>query len=44
MSYGDQFLVVNNSGDNTVSVIDLVKNIVTTTPVNGVPSGIAFVQ
>jgi hypothetical protein len=44
MSYGDRFLVVNNSGDNSVSVIDLMQNKVSTTSVAGVPSGIAFVQ
>jgi DNA-binding beta-propeller fold protein YncE len=31
MSYGDQFLTVANSGDGTVSVIDLIQNQVKTT-------------
>jgi len=44
MSYGDQFLVVNNFGDGSISVIDLVKNAVVTTNVGASPSGIAFVH
>ncbi len=44
MSYGDQFLVVNNWGAGSVSVIDLVKNAVVTTNVGSNPSGIAFVH
>jgi DNA-binding beta-propeller fold protein YncE len=44
MSYGDQWLVVNNNGDNTISVIDLVQNAVNTTNVGGTVSGIAFVH
>ena len=50
MSYGDQWLVVNNNTDTTVSVIDLVRNTVVTVPVgaNGFrgpgPTGISFVQ
>ena len=44
MSYGDQWLVVNNRGDNTISVIDLVQNAVKTTSVGGTVSGIAFVH
>lgn len=44
MSYGDEYLVVNNSLGNSISVIDLVRNKTTTTNVNGVPSGISFVQ
>ena len=44
MAYGDEFLVVNNSGSNSVSVIDLVKDKVSTTTVPGVPSSIAFVH
>jgi hypothetical protein len=46
MSYADQFLVVNNNGDGTISVIDLQKGVVVTTKlgVNSVPSGIAFVH
>jgi hypothetical protein len=44
MSYGDQWLVVNNYGDSTVSVIDLVQNAVKTTNVGGVVSGLAFVH
>ena len=44
MSYGDQFLVVNNS-DGTVSVIDLVKQKVSSTQAGTGPvSGIAFVK
>jgi YVTN family beta-propeller protein len=44
MSYGDQFLVVNNFGDGTTSVIDLIKNAVVTANVGASPSGIAFVH
>jgi YVTN family beta-propeller protein len=44
MSYGDEFLVVNNSSGNSISVIDLLKDTVVTAPVGGVPSGIAFVR
>jgi DNA-binding beta-propeller fold protein YncE len=44
MSYGDQFLVVNNNTDGSISVIDLVKGTVSTTPVGGTSSGIAFVH
>jgi hypothetical protein len=44
MSHGDQWLVVNNYGDNTVSVVDLVQNAVKTTNVGGVVNGLAFVH
>lgn len=47
MSYGNQFLVVNNSGDGSVSVIDLVQNQVKTNKSFGNfanPSGIAWVH
>jgi YVTN family beta-propeller protein len=45
MSYGDQFLVVNNDFDGTVSVIDLRQDKVTTTAQLGASvTGIAFVQ
>jgi len=45
MSYGDQFLVVNNDYDGTVSVIDLRQDKVSTSVQLGAnPSGIAFVQ
>jgi DNA-binding beta-propeller fold protein YncE len=44
MSYGDQFLVVNNNNDGSVSVIDLLKNTVLTTKVGPSPSGISFVH
>lgn len=47
MSYGNQFLVVNNSGDGSVSVIDLVQNAVKTNKSFGNfanPSGIAWVH
>jgi DNA-binding beta-propeller fold protein YncE len=44
MSYGDQWLVVDNSGDNTISVIDLVQDAVKTTNLGGVVNGIAFVH
>ena len=44
MSYGDRFLVVNNFGDGSTSVIDLIKNAVVTTNVGASPSGIAFVH
>lgn len=44
MSYGDQFLVVNNDLDGSVSIIDLRQDKVTTTQVGPGLSGIAFVQ
>jgi DNA-binding beta-propeller fold protein YncE len=44
ISPGGQFLVVNNGGDNSISVIDLIKGTVSTTNVGGIPSGIAFVH
>jgi DNA-binding beta-propeller fold protein YncE len=45
MSYGDQFLVVNNDYDGTVSVIDLTLDMVITSAQLGTSvSGIAFVQ
>jgi YVTN family beta-propeller protein len=44
MGYADRFLVVNNGGDGSISVIDLVKNKVSTLAVGGVPSGISFVH
>lgn len=44
MSYGDQFLVVNNDADGSISVIDLVKGVVSTTNVGQSPSGIAWVH
>lgn len=46
MSYGDQFLVVNNSAEGSVSVIDFQKGAVVTTKLGGnsAPSGIAFVH
>jgi DNA-binding beta-propeller fold protein YncE len=44
MSYGDQWLVVNNYGDSTVSVVDLAQNAVKTTNVGGVVNGLAFVH
>lgn len=44
MSYGDQFLVVNNS-DGTISVIDLVTQKVSSVQIGSGPvSGIAFVK
>jgi DNA-binding beta-propeller fold protein YncE len=43
MSYGDAFLVVNNSTDGSVSVIDLIQNVVKTTKVGANPTGIAWV-
>ena len=46
MSYADQFLVVNNNGEGSISVIDLMKGAVVTTQLGGnsLPSGIAFVH
>jgi len=44
MSYADEFLVVNNSSANSISVIDLIQDKVVTAPVGGVPSGISFVR
>jgi YVTN family beta-propeller protein len=46
MSYADKFLVVNNNGEGSVSVIDLLKNAVVTTQLGGnsAPSGIAWVH
>jgi YVTN family beta-propeller protein len=44
MSYGDEYLIVNNEAGKSVTVIDLVQNKVVTTTVSGVPAGIAFVR
>lgn len=44
MSYADQFLVVNNDGGSSVSVIDLMAGTVSTTQVGANPSGIVFVH
>jgi len=44
MNYGNGFLIVNNSTDGSISVIDLVKNKVTTTKVGATVSGIAIVH
>lgn len=49
MGYGDQWLVVNNNGEKSVSVIDLLKSVVVTTQVGSSPNapgptGISFVQ
>jgi len=46
MSYGDQFLVINNNSDGSISVIDFLKGAVVTTKLGGnsAPSGIAFVH
>ena len=44
MSYGDQWLVVNNDSGGSISVIDLRKGAVSTTQVGTSPSGIAFVH
>jgi hypothetical protein len=44
MAYGDDLLVVNNSSDNSISVIDLIKDKVITALVAGAHSGIAFVR
>jgi DNA-binding beta-propeller fold protein YncE len=44
MSYGDQFLIVNNDGDGSVSVIDLVQNAVKAAQVGSHPTGIAMVR
>jgi len=45
MSYGDQFLVVNNNLDGTVSIIDLRQDkVITTARLGANPIGIAFLQ
>lgn len=44
MAYADRFLVVNNNGGNSVSVIDLSTGIVKTTVVGNSPTGISFVK
>jgi YVTN family beta-propeller protein len=44
MAYGDQFLVVNNDLDGSISVIDLIANKVATTKVGSAVSGISFVK
>jgi DNA-binding beta-propeller fold protein YncE len=45
MSYGDQWLVVNNADDGTISVVDLQKNaVVTSAKLGTAVSGIAFVH
>ena len=45
MSYGDQFLVVNNYFDGTISIIDLRQDVVNTSQSLGTnPIGIAFLR
>jgi len=44
MSYGNQFLVVNNYFDGTVSIIDLKQDKVVTSQFGANPIGISFVQ
>ncbi len=44
MSYADEFLVVDNWAGNSVSIIDLVQDKVTTTAVGANPGGIVFVK
>jgi hypothetical protein len=44
MSYGDQWLVVNNDSGGSISIIDLLKGTVATTAVGASPTGIAFVH
>jgi DNA-binding beta-propeller fold protein YncE len=44
MAYGDQWLVVNNNADGSISVIDLLQNAVKTTKVGTNVWGIAFVH
>jgi YVTN family beta-propeller protein len=44
MSYADEFLVVDNWAGNSVSVIDLVQDKVTTNAVGANPGGIVFVK
>ncbi len=44
MSYGDQFLVVDNYNDGSVSVIDVKRDLVKTVQVGANPKGITFVQ
>jgi YVTN family beta-propeller protein len=44
ISYDDGWLIVNNSGGSSISVVDLSTGTVTTTTVGANPSGIAFVN
>jgi hypothetical protein len=44
MSYGDQFLVVNNYSGGSVSIIDLIKNKVSTNAIGAAPAGISWVR
>jgi DNA-binding beta-propeller fold protein YncE len=44
MSYGDEYLIVNNEAGKSVTVIDLVQDKVVTTALSGAPAGIAFVR
>lgn len=44
MYYGNQFLVVNNNGDGSITVIDLVKGTQSTVAVGASVSGISFVH
>ena len=44
MSYGDKFLVVTNNSGGSISVIDLLKNKVSTTTVGAAPAGISWVR
>lgn len=42
--YGGRFVIVNNVGSNSVSVIDTLTDTVKTSDVGGAPLGISFVQ
>ncbi|HYL75809.1 MAG TPA: hypothetical protein VEU96_16485 [Bryobacteraceae bacterium] len=42
--YGGRYVIVNNFGSNSVSVIDTVTDTVKTTDIGGAPLGISFVQ
>ncbi len=42
--YGDRFVVLNNYEGQSISRIDIVAGTVSTTPVNGTPSGISIIR
>ena len=44
LTYGEQYLIVNNNGGGSVSAIDLSTGVVNTTVVGDAPRGLAFVK
>ena len=44
MSYGNEFLIVNNNGESSISIIDLKQKAVKTAQVGANPTGISFMR